>query len=111
MKASGIVAVAVGCLGLAACAPPVSDDPFAHYAQRTDKVTLSAGNASEVNEAIHTIDPWPRYVYDTNIPDDAARLAHAVSGYEDGGGAGARQGASGSMSSTASMGGASSATP
>jgi hypothetical protein len=72
------VVVLTGCSG----APPF-DDPFAPYAQRTQTITLSAGNAKEANAAIHVIDPWPRYVYDTRIPGDGHRMAEAVERYED----------------------------
>lgn len=76
-----------GCLGvvvLAGCsAGPPFDDPFAPYAQRTQTITLSAGNAKEANAAIHVIDPWPPYAYNTRIPGDGQRMAEAVERYED----------------------------
>jgi hypothetical protein len=69
---------------LAGCAGgPPFDDPFAPYLQRSNTITLSAGNAKEANAAIQVIDPWPRYVYDTHIPGDGQRMADAVNRYED----------------------------
>jgi hypothetical protein len=62
---------------------PPFDDPFRPYVQRTDTITLSAGNAQAANEAIQVIDPWPRYVYNTRIPGDGQRMAEAVERYED----------------------------
>src|SRR5262245_58623105 len=80
------------------------------YTQRADKVTLSAGNAREVNTRIHEVDPWPRYVANARIPANGERMARAVERYRKagprllptestgavgGGGGGAPAGASG----------------
>src|SRR5262249_47003026 len=51
------------------------------YYQRVDKVTLTAGNAKEVNSRIHEVDPWPRYVANTRIPANGERMARAVERY------------------------------
>src|ERR1044072_7427282 len=51
------------------------------YTQRADKVTLTAGNAKEVNTRIHEVDPWPRYVANTRIPANGERMARAVERY------------------------------
>jgi hypothetical protein len=59
------------------------DDPFEQNTTRSQSVTLSAGNAEKSNEAVHIIDPWPRYVYDTHIQGDGQRLAAAVDRYKD----------------------------
>jgi hypothetical protein len=48
------------------------------YAQRADKVTLSAGNAQAVNTRIHEVDPWPRNVGDKHIFANGQRMADAV---------------------------------
>ena len=72
------LAVLSGC----AAGPPF-DDPFQQYVQRSDHITLSAGNAKEANAAIQIIDPWPRYVYNTRIQGDGQRMAEAVERYED----------------------------
>jgi hypothetical protein len=76
--------------GLAACSPgdPL-DDPFAHYNQRILTVAPTAGSAVAANEAIQTIDPWPRYVYNTRIPGDGARMTNAFEKYENTGAAAA----------------------
>jgi hypothetical protein len=58
-------------------------DPFAQYVHRSDKITLSAGNASAVNTATHVIDPWPRYVGNRRIPGNGERMAGAVERYRD----------------------------
>ena len=72
------LAVLAGCSG----GPPF-DDPFTPYAQRTQTITLSAGNAKDANAAIHVIDPWPSYVYNTRISGDGQRMAESVERYED----------------------------
>ena len=56
-------------------------DPFAMYIQRTDKITLGAGNAKDVNAATHVIDPWPRRVANRRIPGNGDRMVGAVERY------------------------------
>jgi hypothetical protein len=59
-------------------------DSYQQYVQRSDKVTLSAGNAQEVNTRIQEIDPWPRNVGNTRIAVDGDRMADAVWRYRCG---------------------------
>jgi hypothetical protein len=59
-------------------------DSIQQYTQRADTVTLSAGNAQEVNSRIHTIDPWPRNVGNTRITGNGQRMADAVYRYRCG---------------------------
>ena len=59
-------------------------DPFAMYFQRSDKITLGAGDAKAVNAATHVIDPWPRYLGNRRIPGNADRLSRAVERYRQG---------------------------
>jgi hypothetical protein len=78
-------------LGLGGCATYVVPtaqiyDPVAgvqEYTQRTDTVTLSAGNAQDVNTRVQEIDPWPRYVGNKRIVADGQRMAGAVERYRD----------------------------
>ena len=58
-------------------------DYIQEYAQRSQTITLSAGNAKETNLAIHSIDPWPRYVGNKRIPANGQRMAGAVERYRD----------------------------
>ncbi len=74
----GVMTAIAGC-----SAEPPFDDPFAQYVQRTQTITLSAGNAKEANAAIHVIDPWPAYASDTRIPGNGQRMAEAVDRYQD----------------------------
>lgn len=64
-----------GCYGLA------GHDEVDRYFQRSDTITMSAGNAKQVNAVTHTIHPWPRYVGDRRIAYDARRVGAAVSRY------------------------------
>jgi hypothetical protein len=45
-----------------------NDDPFSDYLQRGQSIAIGAGNDQEVNQAIQTLTPWPRYVGDRRIP-------------------------------------------
>ena len=64
-----------GCYGLA------GDDEMSRYLQRSDTITMSAGDAKQVNAVTHTIHPWPRYVQDRRIASDARRTGAAVQRY------------------------------
>jgi hypothetical protein len=58
-------------------------DFFGSYFQRSDKITLEAGDAKAVNEATHVIDPWPRYVGQRRIRSNGERLVGAVQSYRN----------------------------
>jgi len=64
-----------GCYGLA------GHDEVDRYFQRSDTITMSAGDAKQVNAVTHTIHPWPRYVADRRIAYDARRVGAAVTRY------------------------------
>lgn len=64
-----------GCYGLA------GHDEVDRYFQRSDTITMSAGDAKQVNAVTHTINPWPRYVGDRRIAYDARRVGSAVTRY------------------------------
>ena len=64
-----------GCYGVA------GHDEVDRYFQRSDTITMSAGDAKEVNIATQTIHPWPRYVGDRRIATDARRTGAAVTRY------------------------------
>jgi hypothetical protein len=66
-----------GCYGLA------GDDEMSRYLQRSDTITMSAGDAKQVNAVTHTINPWPRYVQDRRIATDARRTGAAVKRYSN----------------------------
>jgi len=64
-----------GCYGLA------GHDEMDRYFQRSDTITMSAGDAKQVNAVTHTINPWPRNVADRRIAYDARRVGAAVTRY------------------------------
>ena len=68
-------------IGLAGCMH--AEDPVTQYIQRSDKVTLSAGNARDANAAIHVLDPWPRASASRRIPANGERMAGAHERYRD----------------------------
>jgi hypothetical protein len=71
-------------LPLAACSGLYGNDEFARYVQRSDKITLSAGDAEHVNATTHTIDPWPPGVGDRRIPANGERMVRAIERYRRG---------------------------
>jgi hypothetical protein len=75
-----VVAVAAACGG---CWAGVYENP-AEYLHRTDTITLSAGNAKDVNAATHIIDPWPRRAANRRIPSNGERMEHAIERYKSG---------------------------
>jgi hypothetical protein len=64
-----------GCYGLA------GHDEVDRYFQRSDTLTMTAGDAKQVNAVTHTIHPWPRNVGDRRIAYDARRVGAAVTRY------------------------------
>jgi hypothetical protein len=67
---------------LGGCWSGIYENPAAQYVARTDTVTLSAGNAKDVNAATHVIDPWPRYVKNRRIGGNGERMVGAVQRYQ-----------------------------
>jgi hypothetical protein len=84
MKCYAALILAAAALSLGACSGLYGDDELARYVQRSDKITLSAGDAKEVNAATHTIHPWPRGVGDPRIFANGERMARAIDGYRKG---------------------------
>ncbi len=72
----------VGVGGCMQITEPIMDSAQ-QYVQRTDSVTLSAGNAKEVNTRIQEIDPWPRYAGNNVISTNGERMAGAAERYRD----------------------------
>ena|SRR5437867_783274 len=64
-----------GCYGL------YGHDEVDRYAQRADTVTLSAGDAKEVNARAHMPTPWPKEVGNRRIPAQGERLERAMDRY------------------------------
>ena len=75
------VVLAAACAG---CWNGVYENPGAEYLHRSDTITLSAGNAKNVNAMTHIIDPWPRHVANRRIPGNGERMARAMERYKSG---------------------------
>jgi hypothetical protein len=84
MKIVWTLALEACLVALGACGPLYGDDELSRYAQRSDKVTLSAGDAKDVNATTHTIDPWPPGVTDRRIPANGERMVRAIERYRKG---------------------------
>ena len=57
----------------------------ANYMTNRDAVTLGVGNAMEANVGIHTIEPFPREAWETDIDGDGKVVARAQRIYLRGG--------------------------
>jgi hypothetical protein len=77
MRTLAITALAAGAAG---CWPYGNEG--AQYFHRTDTITTSAGNAKDVNAAVHVIDPWPRQVGNRRIRANGDRMVGAVQRYQ-----------------------------
>ena len=75
-----LAAALSACLG--GCWSGLYENPAAQYVNRSDTITLSAGDAKDVNAATHVIDPWPRRVKDRRVPGNGERMVGAVQRYQ-----------------------------
>ena len=69
---------------LGSCNGLAGNDEMDRYFQRSDTITLSAGDAKQANAVTHTINPWPSYVGDRRIVADAAKTRGAIARYRSG---------------------------
>lgn len=69
---------------LGSCNGLAGNDEMDRYFQRSDTVTLSAGDAKQANAVTHTINPWPSYVGDRRIVVGAAKTGGAIARYRSG---------------------------
>jgi hypothetical protein len=76
--------VLLAIVSLGACNGLAGDDEMERYYQRSDTITLSAGDAKQVNAVTQTITPWPRYVGDRRIAYEAGRTQGAIARYRSG---------------------------
>jgi hypothetical protein len=64
-----------------------ADDPFwdemARYFQRIDTISVTSGDARDVNAVTHIIDPWPRYSRNRRIPANGQRMVGAITRYRN----------------------------
>jgi hypothetical protein len=69
---------------LGSCNGLAGNDEMDRYFQRSDTITLSAGDAVQANAVTHTINPWPSYVGDRRIVVGAAKTGGAIARYRSG---------------------------
>lgn len=76
------LSLAIALIGIMAATCPCSaqyiDDPFSDYLQRGDSILIGAGNAKDVNAAIHTINPRPPYARNTHIHTTGRQAVDSV---------------------------------
>lgn len=53
-----------------------------YWAQR-NSITLGAGDAPAHNRAVQTIDPWPVYAKNTDLPADGKRMMVGIKRYQE----------------------------
>ena len=69
---------------LGSCNGLAGNDEMDRYFQRSDTITLSAGDAKQANAVTHTIHPWPSNVGDRRIVAEAAKTRGAITRYRSG---------------------------
>jgi hypothetical protein len=76
--------VLLAVFSLGACNGLAGDDEMERYYQRSDQITLSAGDAKQANAVTHTIHPWPADVGDRRIVSQAQKTQGAIVRYRNG---------------------------
>src|SRR5260221_11218916 len=97
-----LIPAATLAVSLGGCWSGVYENPAAQYVNRSDTITLGAGNSKDINAATHVIDPWPRNVNNRRIQGNGERMVGAVQRYQrpqTGRAAGQIQGRAGTPSS------------
>jgi hypothetical protein len=69
---------------LGSCNGLAGNDEMDRYFQRSDTITLSAGDAKQANAVTQIIHPWPHYVGDRRIVVSAAKMERAMGRYRAG---------------------------
>ena len=80
----GTIASILSAFMVAGCSGLWGNDEFERYSQRTDSITMSAGDAQEVNAVTHMYHPWPPGVGDRRIVADSAHMQRALERYRRG---------------------------
>jgi hypothetical protein len=70
-----------GCWWWGPCSGLWGDDEFARYFERHDRMTMTSGDAKEVNAMAHIPTPWPRGVNDRRIVADSAHMQRVLEWY------------------------------
>ena len=88
VKNSAALLVLLGVGGCATYVVPTAQiydpvDGVQQYTQRADTITLSAGNAQDVNTRVQEVDPWSRNVGDKRIAVNGQRSVASVERYRN----------------------------
>lgn len=75
--------IVVAAIFVGAAAFAWDQDPIQDYLQRSNTVTLGAGDDQSANVAIQAIDPWPQHVGNRRIPGNGERMSGAIERYRD----------------------------
>jgi hypothetical protein len=70
-----------GCWIFGECSGLWGNDEFQRYLQRNDRMTMTSGDAKEVNAMAHIPTPWPRGVTDKRIVSDSAHMQRVLEWY------------------------------
>src|SRR5690242_21014885 len=70
-----------GCWIFGECSGLWGNDEFQRYLQRNDRMTMTGGDAKEVNAMAHIPTPWPRGVNDKRIVSDSAHMQRVLEWY------------------------------
>jgi hypothetical protein len=70
-----------GCFWFGECSGLWGFDEFHLYVQRNDRMTMTSGDAKEVNAVTQIPTPWPRGVSDRRIVSDSAHMQRALDWY------------------------------
>jgi len=70
-----------GCWWWGECSGLWGNDEFQLYIRRSDRMTMSSGDAKEVNAMAHIPTPWPRGVNDRRIVSDGVRMQNSLDWY------------------------------
>src|SRR5262245_62412722 len=74
-----VTRIALALLLLAGAGGASADE---EYLARRDSITPAVGNAVAHNRAVHTINPWPRYVGNDRINIDGRRIQLGMRRYQ-----------------------------
>jgi hypothetical protein len=70
-----------GCWLFGECSGLWGNDEFQRYVQRSDRMTMTGGDAKEVNAMAHIPTPWPRGVNDRRIVTDSDHMQRVLEWY------------------------------
>ncbi len=73
-----------GCWWWAQCDGLWGNDEFQRYVYRSDRMTMTSGDAPAVNAMAHIATPWPRGVNDRRIVTDSTHMQRALDRYHRG---------------------------